>query len=188
MAKKRKRRQSRNGFADIPVPQVIPKNSIGYILSADFDKLCGGEYTSLDRCPEIAAGVQRIAELIGSMTIHLMSNTKRGDIRIQNELSRTIDIEPMPTMTRSNWMTFIVMTMLLYGKGNAIILPHTWEGYIKSLEPVAADRVMLLARGASRRDYDVYIDGVKRNPENLIHCVYNPDKYFPWKAQELMCS
>lgn len=185
MSKKRKRRQIRNGFSDIPVPKVIPKNTIGYILSDEFDKLCGGEYTSLDKCPEVAAGVQRIAELIGSMTIHLMSNTKRGDIRIQNELSRTIDIEPMPTMTRSNWMTFIVMNLLLYGKGNAIVLPHTWEGYIKSLEPIAADRVMLLARGASRRDYDVFIDGVKRNPENLIHCVYNPDKYYPWKGAGL---
>lgn len=185
MSKKRKRRQIRNGFSDIPVPKVIPKNSIGYILSDEFDKLCGGEYTSLDRCPEIAAGVQRIAELIGSMTIHLMSNTERGDIRIQNELSRTIDIEPMPTMTRSNWMTFIVMNLLLYGKGNAIILPHTWEGYIKSLEPVAADRVQLLPRGASRRDYDVFIDGIKRDPGNLLHCVYNPDKFYPWKGAGL---
>ena len=175
---KKKKRQRRDGFEDVPVQRA----SIGYILSDDFDRLCCGEYVSLDKCPEIVAGVQRIAELIGSMTIHLMANTKNGDVRIQNELSRTIDIEPMPTMTRSSWMTFIVMTMLLYGKGNAIVQPHTWEGYIQSLEPIAADRVQLLQRGTSRRDYDVLIDGVKRKPENLIHCVYNPDKHYPWKG------
>lgn len=161
---------------------TMPRSTIGYILSNDFDKLCVSGYTSLDHCPEIVAGVSRIAELIGSMTIHLMMNTEKGDVRIRNELSRLIDIDPMPNMTRSNWMKFIVMNMLLYGKGNAIVLPHTWEGYIQSLEPVSADRVQLLPRGASRRYYDVYIDGIKRNPENLIHCVYNPDKYFPWRG------
>ena len=179
---RKKRRQKRGGFDDVPVPMTMPTSTIGYILSNDFDKLCVSGYTSLDHCPEIVAGVSRIAELIGSMTIHLMMNTDKGDIRIRNELSRLIDIDPMPNMTRSNWMKFIVMNMLLYGKGNAIVLPHTWEGYIQSLEPVSADRVQLLPRGASRRYYDVYIDGIKRNPENLIHCVYNPDKYFPWRG------
>lgn len=179
---RKKRRQKRGGFDDVPVPMVMPKSTIGYILSNDFDKLCSSEYTSLDHCPEIVAGVQRIAELIGSMTIHLMMNTDRGDVRIKNELSRIIDIDPMPNMTRSNWMTFIVMNMLLYGKGNAIVLPHTWEGFIQSLEPVSADRVVLLPRGDSRRYYDVFIDGIKRNPDNLIHCVYNPDKFYPWKG------
>ena len=109
---KKKRRQRRDGFADIPVPKVQPKSVVGYILSNDFDRLCASDYTSLDKCPEIVAGVQRIAELIGSMTIHLMMNTDKGDVRIQNELSRTIDIDPMPNMTRSNWMTFIVMNLL----------------------------------------------------------------------------
>lgn len=179
---RKKRRQKRGGFDDVPVPMVMPKSTIGYILSNDFDKLCSSDYTSLDHCPEIVAGVQRIAELIGSMTIHLMMNTDRGDVRIKNELSRIIDIDPMPNMTRSNWMTFIVMNMLLYGKGNAIVLPHTWEGFIQSLEPVSADRVVFLPRGDSRRYYDVFIDGIKRNPDNLIHCVYNPDKFYPWKG------
>lgn len=178
----RKRKRQKRGFGDVPVPMTVPRSTIGYILSNDFDKLCVSDYTALDKCPEIVAGVQRIAELIGSMTIHLMMNTDRGDVRIVNELSRLVDIDPMPNMTRSNWMTFIVMNMLLYGKGNAIVLPHTWEGYIQSLEPVSADRVSYMPRGDSRRYYDVFIDGVKRNPDNLIHCVYNPDKFYPWKG------
>ncbi len=176
MAKKRKKQ----------APQERSVNTggmIGYLLSNDYDSMCTTEYVTLDQCPEIIAGVLRIAELIGSMTIHLMANTKNGDVRIRNELSRLIDIEPSPVMTRKTWMTYIVMDMLLYGKGNAIVQPHTWEGYIQSLEPITPDRVMIQARPNDRRYYDIYIDGVKRKPENLLHFVYNPDKLYPWKGK-----
>lgn len=176
MAKKRKKQ----------APQERSVNTggmIGYLLSNDYDSMCTTEYVTLDQCPEIIAGVLRIAELIGSMTIHLMANTKNGDVRIRNELSRLIDIEPSPVMTRKTWMTYIVMDMLLYGRGNAIVQPHTWEGYIQSLEPITPDRVMIQARPNDRRYYDIYIDGVKRKPENLLHFVYNPDKLNPWKGK-----
>lgn len=154
--------------------------SVGYVLGTTFADLCCTQYTSLDQCPEIIAGVKRIADLIGSMTIHLMANTSNGDVRIQNELSRTIDINPMPNMTRMSWMSYNVANMLLYGKGNAIILPHTYEGYLESLEPIAPDRVQFEAKG--RRDYRILIDGISRNPDNLVHLRYNPDKYYPWKG------
>lgn len=176
MAKKRKKQ----------APQERSINTggmIGYLLSNDYDNMCTTEYVTLDQCPEIIAGVLRIAELIGSMTIHLMANTKNGDVRIRNELSRLIDIEPSPVMTRKTWMTYIVMDMLLYGKGNAIVQPHTWEGYIQSLEPITPDRVVIQAKPNDRRYYDIYIDGVKRKPENLLHFVYNPDKLYPWKGK-----
>ena len=176
MAKKRKKQ----------APQERSVNTggmIGYLLSNDYDKMCAAEYVTLDQCPEIIAGVLRIAELIGSMTIHLMANTKNGDIRIRNELSRLIDIEPSPVMTRKTWMTYIVMDMLLYGKGNAVVQPHTWEGYIQSLEPITPDRVMIQARPNDRRYYDIYIDGVKRKPDNLLHFVYNPDKFYPYMGK-----
>ena len=156
---------------------------VGYLMADNFDKMCASEYVTLDQCPEIIAGVMRIAEMIGSMTIHLMANTKNGDVRIRNELSRLIDIEPSPVMTRKTWMTYIVMDMLLYGKGNAVVQPHTWEGYIQSLEPITPDRVMIMAKPTDRRYYDIFIDGVKRKPENLLHFVYNPDKFYPWKGR-----
>lgn len=177
MSRKRKR-QKRNSIVANSNPQKI-----GYLLGSDFDDLCCHEYVALDRCPEIVAAVQRIAELIGSMTIYLMANTASGDIRIRNELSRLIDIEPSPVMTRKTWMSYIVSDMLLYGKGNAIVQPHTWEGYLKSLEPIPPDRVVILPRGVNRRYYDVYIDGVKRDPSNLLHFVFNPDKYYPWMGR-----
>ncbi len=159
---------------------------VAFVLS-DGD-ICVPGYTSLDRNPEILTACRRIAELIGSMTIHLMANTERGDVRVVNELSRVIDIDPMPTMTRSLWMQSIVMTMLLYGRGNAVVVPHTHLGYLESLEPIAASRVQLLPVGGSYRDYQVWIDGVAKKPGNLLHFVYNPDKYYLWKGAGVTVS
>ena len=130
-------------------------------------------------------GCLRIAELIGSMTIYLMSNTDQGDVRIVNELSRMIDITPNGTMTRMQWMTAIVMNMLLYGSGNSIVVPHTYEGILRSLEPISANRVQFQPVGTSYRDYKVLIDGVARDPANVLHFAYNPDPTYLWKGRGL---
>lgn len=151
--------------------------------------LCVSGYTSLDHNPDIMTACRRIAELIGSMTIHLMANTERGDIRIVNELSRAIDINPMPTMTRSHWMESIVMNLLLYGEGNSIVFPHTWDGLLRSLEPISASRVNLMAApDEPYRKYKILIDGVSHNPESMLHFVHNPDKYYLWKGRGLTVS
>ena len=157
-------------------------NQAFFVSSDDFDSLCCSGYTSLDHNPEIMTGCERIAKLIGLMTIHLMENTKKGDKRIINELSRKIDIDPIPTMTRSTWMESIVMNMLLYGKGNSVVVPHTYNGIIKSLEPISFSRVSFLADPTSFRKYKVVIDGQAKNPDDLLHFVFNPDKYYLWKG------
>ena len=142
---------------------------------------CPSGYTPLDQNPEIVTACRKIASLIGSVTIYLMNNTADGDVRIVNELSRAIDIEPMPNMTRSTWMEAIVMTMLLYGRGNAVVAPHTYDGYLQSLEPISADRVSFLPQGY--RDYKVMIDGKERPSASVLHFVYNPDRHYLWKGQ-----
>lgn len=152
-----------------------------FLTSSDaFDTLCVSGYTSLDRNPEIITACRQIAELISSMTIYLMANTDNGDQRIINELSRTVDIYPSPYMTRKTWMDGIVMNMLLYGKGNSVVRPHTSNGFLEELEPIPAGRVSFRANG---RGYKIYIDGIEHDPENLLHFVYNPDKDYPWRGQ-----
>lgn len=155
------------------------------IWLSDGDICCPG-YTSLDKCPEVVTACRKIASLIGAITIYLMNNTDDGDVRIVNELSRAIDINPMPNMTRSTWMEAIVMTLLLYGKGNAIVVPHTWEGYLQSLEPISASRVSFNPIGY--RDYTVLIDGKERRSDSVLHFVYNPDKTYLWKGQGVQTS
>ena len=173
----RKRKQTNN-------KRDSTKNAIALWL-ADDDICCAG-YTSLDKNPEIMTACRKIASLIGSTTIHLMANTDDGDVRIVNELSRLIDIDPMPNMTRSTWMEAIVMNLLLYGRGNSIVAPHTYNGYIQSLEPISAQRVSFNPIGY--RDYKVCIDGVERSPQSVLHFVYNPDKTYLWKGQGVNVS
>lgn len=167
---------------DFFFPQKREKSDPVALWLKDGDIDCPG-YVRLSDNPEIQTACLRIAELIGSMTIYLMSNTDRGDERIINELSRLIDITPNGNMTRSHWMTINVMNMLLYGRGNAVCVPHTYEGYIRSLEPITASRVSFMPVGTSYRDYRILIDGQARDPANVMHFVYNPDPVYPWKGQ-----
>ena len=155
------------------------RNTVVITASSVFNEMISSSgYTSLDKMPEIVACARKIAELIGSATIHLMNNTKNGDERIVNELSRLIDINPSPNMTRSTWMEWIVTTMLLTGRGNAIVQPHTKDGYLERLEPIPYWRVSFNAVGEF--DYRVCVDGIPRDPQSLLHFVYNPDKNYPW--------
>lgn len=165
-----------------------PKNQFALWLNSDED-ICVSGYTSLDHNPEIMTACRTIAELIGSMTIHLMANTEGGDIRVVNELSRAIDIDPISTMTRSHWMETIVMNMLLYGEGNSIVWPHTWDGMLRSLEPIAASRVILMPDDENPyRYYKIIIDGATHSPDSMLHFVYNPDKIYLWKGRGLTVS
>ena len=159
----------------------VAANTIAFWMSQDGIDCAG--YTRLSDNPEIQTACLRIAELIGSMTIRLMCNTDEGDIRIQNELSKMIDITPCGTMTRMQWMTAVVMNLLLYGGGNSVIIPHTKAGILTALEPVAAWRVNFQEDQTRPRDYKILIDGVAKDPEELIHITYNPDPRSLWKGQ-----
>lgn len=174
MSKKRRR---------APMPAQTRSANGALALWLGDGEICAPGYTRLSDCPEIQTACLRIAELIGSMTIHLMSNTKDGDVRITNELSRRIDIEPCDTMTREQWMTAIVMNLLLYGCGNSVVVPHTHKGILMSMEPIAASRVNLQPVTGSYRDYRILIDGTPRRPEDVMHFAYNPDPTYMWMGR-----
>lgn len=164
------------------------KRNVGVAwLLNDGDSLCVPGYTSLDRCPEIMTAAWKIAQIIGSITIHLMQNTENGDIRITNELSRRIDIEPNAYMNRAELMQYVVMTMLVYGDGNAIVLPRTSDGYLGSLEPIPAGNVIFTANPVGY-GYTVSVNGKVFDPSEVLHFRYLPDKYYPWKGMGLRVS
>lgn len=143
------------------------------------DMTCSG-YTDLAHNPEICAAVDRIASLIGSMTIYLMQNTEGGDVRVKNGLSRVVDIEPNEYMGRSNFIQWIVKTMLLDGRGNAVVLPKTRKGLLKRLDPIPSAFVSFVEYG--ERSYKISISGKEYDPKDVLHFAINPDSYYPWKG------
>lgn len=143
------------------------------------DMTCSG-YTDLAHNPEICAAVDRIASLIGSMTIYLMQNTDGGDVRVKNGLSRVVDIEPNEYMGRSNFIQWIVKTMLLDGRGNAVVLPKTRKGLLKRLDPIPSAFVSFDEYG--ERSYKISISGKEYDPKDVLHFAINPDSYYPWKG------
>lgn len=138
---------------------------------------CQG-YTSLSHCPEIVAAVGTIAQLVGSMTIYLMQNTDAGDVRVKNELSRKMDIEPAKNMTRSTFVQWIVRTLYLEGNGNAVVWPRTWRGYLEDLRPVPPGWVSFTTQ--SPWDYTVNFGGTSRSPESVLHFILNPNANYPY--------
>lgn len=142
---------------------------------------CAG-YTSLDHDPTILTACQAIASLVGLVSWHIMENTESGDRRIVNELSRKIDIDPNSYVTRADFYESIAMNMLLYGDGNAIVRPHTENGYLRDLEVVPMDRVSFMADNVLGYGYWIYIDGIKYDPRDLLHFRLHPDKNYPWKG------
>lgn len=166
-----------------PSPRAEPaqKRSVAFMTSDGWETLeCRG-YTSLSHNPEICTAVDTIARLIASMTIHLMENTGDGDIRIKNELSRKVDIEPNSNMTRAAFVHWIVKTLMLEGDGNAVVWPETKRGILRDLKPVPPAFISFVPEGVW--NYRVILAGQEYDPEDVLHFVLNPGSYYPWKGE-----
>ncbi len=142
------------------------------------DMICNG-YTSLENNPEVITAVEQIAQLIASMTIYLMENTDRGDIRIKNGLSRIIDITPNDYQNRTNFIFWITKTMLL--KGNAVVMPKTQDGKLQSLDPVRPESVSIESN-LTGEGYNIQINGVTYDPKELLHFALNPGANEPYRG------
>lgn len=140
----------------------------------------------MDRCPEVLAAVDIVADLVGSMTLYLMANTENGDKRIVNELSRAVDIYPNRYMTRKTWVTAIVRNMMLYGKGNAVVMPHTENGLLGDLEIIDPDRVSF--KSTNNGGYKILIDRREYDPSELLHFVWKPKKHRPYMGEGITAT
>ena len=153
----------------------------GLVYSGDlYETLCCSGYTRLSENPEVQMAVGYIADLISSMTIHLMKNTADGDIRIQNELAKKVDINPSSISTRKNWMYNIVRNLLI--EGNQVVYPKFQGEFLEDLISLPPAGVSFVS-GEILNQYWVDYQGNRYTPDEVLHFVLNPDSNYPWKGQ-----
>jgi len=169
-----KKRKPNNQSRDAP-----QKRSMVWLCSPDaYDILVTNGYTKLANCPEVKMCVDIYADLISNMTIYLMQNTDRGDVRVKNELSRKLDIEPNKWMTRKAFIYNLVWTLMLEGNGNQVTYPrYTADGYLENLEPLKPSQVTFVDTADG---YIIRYGDKTFSPDEVLHFVINPNPERPW--------
>lgn len=138
-------------------------------------------YTKLSDNPDVLIAVDKIADLVSNMTIHLMENTNQGDKRVKNQLSRKIDIEPYRNMTRKSWIYKIVRDLLLDGDGNSIV--HIGlDSETTLIDQLTPFPMQAVSYEQTDEGYLISYDGKLFHPDEVIHFVMNPHPYYPYKG------
>lgn len=138
-------------------------------------------YVKLSEHPDVVIAVNKIADLVSNMTIHLMENTDQGDKRVRNALSRKIDIEPHRNMTRKGWLYKIVSDLLLHGDGNSVVHigVDAETGLIDDLTPF---QMQAVAFNDADGNYVISYNGNDYKPDEVLHFVMNPNPNYPYKG------
>lgn len=153
-----------------------PKSPMIQFISTDSDLYVQG-YTRLSDCPEVRSGIERIADLIASMTIHLMENKEDGDVRVRNQLSKKIDIEPYSLMTGFNFKHWLVKSLML--EGNVFVYPKiNRDGILEDLIPITNGFLQKNNTG-----YGVRVGNSYYNSDEILHFMINPRQRVPFEGE-----
>lgn len=181
----KKRNRSRYG-RDAPA-QAREGNAGAVFALADppgWEILLSDGYRPVIHCPEVQICIGVYANLIALMTLRLMRNTDKGDVREKNQLSRLLDIEPNRLMTHMDF--FYVLVRALLETGNQVTVPTYHDGFLSQLIPLRPEEVSLLAEGLD--DYRIGYRGRTFHPDEVLHCRLNPDPNEPWRGQGYQAS
>lgn len=150
---------------------------IGYLSKHDFPSLMFQGYTTLDKHPEFVSAVDKVADLVSNMTLHLMSKDETGhETRVRDGLARKLDVNPNDWMTRKTFINTIVRNLLLYG--NQVTIPK-WgkDGQLENLFPVVNHKLKF---NVKTMGYTISIGDKEIKRHELLHFVLNPDPHFPY--------
>ena len=147
------------------------------VTGAAFETLCTTDYRPMGACPEVQACVNVYADMIASMTVHLMRNTDAGDVRVRNGLSRVIDITPNRFQTHQAFFSTVVRGLMLHG--NQVTLPVYRGGLLEALIPLPPSQVSF---APDADGYRILWQGEALRPDEALHFVLNPDPDQPWRG------
>ena len=132
-------------------------------------------YTRLLDCPEISAGIRWLADLVSSMTLQLLENDTSGDVRVRDNLARTLDVEPWRLGTRQTLVAWLVKTLV--STGNAYLMPRYQDGMLEELIPLPGAFPQSVDGGLR---YEVAWRGSIFQPDSLLCFTLDPDERRPW--------
>lgn len=170
--------ERRDHFPETPAEAMAATSCVALASPDQWKILCGDGYKPIMKCPEVQICISVYADLIASMTLRLMRNTDRGDMREKNELSRVLDIAPNRHMTHMAFFQTIVRALL--ENGDQVTYPVIRNGYLEELIPFRPSQTTLVPKGQD--DYEVIYRGVHYAPDEVLHFILNPDPDNPWKG------
>ena len=141
--------------------------------------ICGDGYRPIMQCAEVQMCITVYAELIASMTLRLMKNTGSGDVRVKNELSRLLDIEPNPYMTHMAFFETIVRAMM--ENGYQVTVPIYRDNLLQELKPLEPMKTSVSSDGHG--GYFISYNGRKFMPDEVLHFILNPDPNVPYRGR-----
>lgn len=165
---------------DAPPGVTGTSSAIGLTSLKGWETVLSDGWKPVSQCPEVQMCVGVYADLISSMTIHLMRNTDHGDVREINELSRRIDIYPSRDMTRATFMQNLVRVLMT--EGNQVTLPQYNGELLENLKPLAPGEVSF-TEDKKRDSYKVRWRDKEFDPQEVLHFVLNPDPNRPWRGR-----
>lgn len=179
----KKKRAKRYG-RDAPAVRAEGTGSVALTSLDAWRILCADGYRPAVQCPEVQMCIGVYADLIASMTIRLMRNTDKGDVREKNALSRRLDIAPARHLTRYDLMQTIVRTLM--AEGNQVTVPVYAGGLLERLVPLPPSQVQLSPVGLD--DYEIIWRGLRYAPDEALHFRLNPDPERPWQGRGYAAS